>query len=130
MTATTIAAVVTKTAVAASERGDSRAKPQAPCPDVQPPPSRVPKPTSRPATAVRVKLAGIFGGSTLKPAAPAMNGTTTRPRMKAMRHAPSRPPSKHPARMPLILAMRPRSSIRQVADNPISAPPISAEVAS
>jgi hypothetical protein len=36
--------------VAASDRGDSRLRPQTPCPLVQPLPNRVPKPTSRPAT--------------------------------------------------------------------------------
>ena len=34
--------------VAAIERGDRRAMPQMPCPEVQPLPSRVPKPTRRP----------------------------------------------------------------------------------
>ena len=41
-------AVGMKRAVAISERGESRANPQTPCPLVQPPPRRVPKPTSSP----------------------------------------------------------------------------------
>ena len=41
-------AVAMKMAVATSERGESRANPQTPCPLVQPPPRRVPKPTSSP----------------------------------------------------------------------------------
>jgi hypothetical protein len=43
-------AAIMKMMVAAIERADSRAKPQTPCPEVQPFPLRVPKPTSRPAS--------------------------------------------------------------------------------
>ena len=46
-------------AVAKSGRADKRAMPQTPCPEVQPPLSRVPKPTSRPATTMMLQLAGI-----------------------------------------------------------------------
>ena len=42
-------AVVMNTAVATSERRESRANPQTPCPLVHPLPSRVPKPTRSPA---------------------------------------------------------------------------------
>ena len=42
-------AVAMNSAVAVSERGDSLASPQTPCPLVQPPPRRVPKPTNSPA---------------------------------------------------------------------------------
>ena len=48
-------------AVATSDRADKRAMPQTPCPEVQPPLSRVPKPTSRPATTMMLQLAGICG---------------------------------------------------------------------
>jgi hypothetical protein len=41
-------AVVMKRAVATNERGESRANPQTPCPLAQPPPRRVPMPTSSP----------------------------------------------------------------------------------
>jgi len=41
-------AVAMKGAVATMERGESRANPQTPCPLVQPPLRRVPKPTSSP----------------------------------------------------------------------------------
>ena len=41
-------AVDMKSAVATSERGESRANPHTPCPLVQPPPRRVPKPTNSP----------------------------------------------------------------------------------
>ncbi len=40
------------TAVAVIERGERRAMPQTPWPDVQPPPRRVPKPTRSPAATV------------------------------------------------------------------------------
>ena len=54
-------AATMKTPVATSERGDSRAMPQMPCPEVQPLLSRVPKPTRTPATATVIRLAGICG---------------------------------------------------------------------
>ena len=54
-------AVSMKIAVAAIERADSRATPQMPWPEVQPPPSRAPKPTSRPAAMMTVQLAGNCG---------------------------------------------------------------------
>ena len=51
------------TSVATSERGESRAIPHTPWPDVQPPPSRVPKPTSTPAqTTIGAQLVVIGGG--------------------------------------------------------------------
>ena len=61
MSATTRIAVAIKTAVAVMDRGESRAIPQTPWPEVQPLPSRVPKPTRRPAAMMTVKLAGICG---------------------------------------------------------------------
>ena len=51
VTATTAMAATMKTPVATIERGDSRAMPQMPCPEVQPLLSLVPKPTRTPATA-------------------------------------------------------------------------------
>ena len=54
-------AATMNTTVATIERGDSRAMPQMPWPEVQPLPSRVPKPTSRPATAIVIMLPGIAG---------------------------------------------------------------------
>ena len=52
-------AVTMNSAVAVSERGDSLASPQTPCPLVQPPPRRVPKPTNSPAA----MTIGVDGGS-------------------------------------------------------------------
>ena len=60
-------AAIMNTTVAAIERGDSRAMPQMPWPDVQPLPSRVPKPTRRPATATVTMLPGICGIGTAWP---------------------------------------------------------------
>ena len=67
MTATTMAAVAMKTMVATIERVENRAIPQMPCPDVQPPPSREPNPTSRPATPMSTQLVGIWGSAIATP---------------------------------------------------------------
>ena len=63
-----------KMAVAVMERAESRAIPQMPWPEVQPPPSRVPKPTSRPAAMTTVQLAGICGDGMAYPTQLAMSG--------------------------------------------------------
>jgi hypothetical protein len=47
---TVMTAVSMKVMTATSERGDSRARPQMPCPDVHPDPSAAPNPTSKPAS--------------------------------------------------------------------------------
>jgi len=57
--ATTTIAVPMKISVATIERGDNRAMPHTPWPEVQPPPRRVPKPTRSPAPAITTQLAGI-----------------------------------------------------------------------
>ena len=61
VTATTAMAAAMKIKVATIERGDSRAMPQTPWPDVQPLLNLVPKPTSKPATATTMRLGGMFG---------------------------------------------------------------------
>lgn len=48
-----------KVATATMLRGDTRVRPQTPCPLVQPLPSRVPTPTSKPATATTGSDAGL-----------------------------------------------------------------------
>ena len=79
-----------KVAVAASERGETRARPQTPCPLVQPLPSRVPKPTSSPPAISVAALASIEGaaganrklatsGAAMRPAS-AGRATASRPR--------------------------------------------------
>ena len=55
-----------KVAVAANERGDRRARPQTPCPLVQPLARRVPKPTRRPPARSVAALASIAGGGRAK----------------------------------------------------------------
>ena len=76
-------AATMNTTVAAIERGDSRAMPQMPWPEVQPLPSRVPKPTNRPATAMVTMLPGICGIGTAWPISAAASGAKIRPAMKA-----------------------------------------------
>lgn len=49
--ATVTMPVAMNVSVATMERGDSRDRPQTPCPLVQPEPTRVPTPTARPASA-------------------------------------------------------------------------------
>jgi hypothetical protein len=68
-TYTVAAAVMRKTPVAASERGESLAIPQTPCPLVQPLPSRVPNPTRRPAAITTATGAGDVRSGSRPPAA-------------------------------------------------------------
>jgi multimeric flavodoxin WrbA len=53
-----------KVAVAAIERGESRAIPQTPCPEVQPDPSVTPMPTITPPTIKDVRDTGTSSGAT------------------------------------------------------------------
>src|SRR6185295_10956275 len=82
-------ATTMNTIVAAIERGERRAMPQIPCPDVQPLPRRVPKPTSRPVIATTIQLGGIAGAPSARPRAIKASGAAIRPAMKAMRQAQS-----------------------------------------
>jgi hypothetical protein len=84
-------AVAMKTAVATSERIESRDRPQTPWPEVQPLPHTAPKPTSRPASASSGALASIRGIGTLPVTKAATSGETTIPSTKAIR--PARPAS-------------------------------------
>ena len=53
-----------KTPVATIERSESRDRPQMPCPEVQPLPSLVPKPTSSPpVTSKRAELVTVIAGA-------------------------------------------------------------------
>lgn len=67
-------------AVAVIDLADSRAIPHTPCPDVQPPPSRVPKPTRSPATTTTVQLSGMWGDGIGYPTKLAVNGARINPR--------------------------------------------------
>src|SRR5712671_1043613 len=86
-----------KMTVAAMERLDRRATPQMPWPEVQPPPSLVPKPTSRPAAITTIQLAGNLGEGIACPIQPAISGARMSPAMKAMRQPlSSLPKSRRP----------------------------------
>ena len=74
MTATTTIAMNMKMVVAVMERAESRAIPQMPWPEVQPPPSRLPKPTRRPAAMIMTQLAGICGDGMAYPTQLAVRG--------------------------------------------------------
>src|SRR5262245_41481100 len=115
--------------VATIDLRDSRAIPHTPWPDVQPPPRRVPKPTSSPLTTIRAQLEGISGVGIAKPRTPPVIGARMRPAMNAALQIQSLPPtSRQDARIPLIPAMRPLISVRKVAASPMRAPPIAAEM--
>src|SRR6266581_3798735 len=117
-----------KMAVATMERAESRAIPQMPWPEVQPPPSRVPNPTYRPAATVTVQLAGICGDGMAYPTQLPMSGARMSPAIKAMRQPLSFiPKPRQPPNIPLMPAIRPVNSINNAAERPISAPPIAAE---
>lgn len=131
MTATTMAAIAIKTMVATIERVENRAIPQTPCPDVQPPPSREPKPTSRPATPMSSQLVGIWGSARGRPAKPKRIGAPIRPARNANRQPLSRVAvDSAPPRIPLTPAMRPFKTISNAEARPIKQPPSKAEVGS
>src|SRR4051812_26474592 len=120
-------AIAMKIAVAVIERGEIRAMPQMPWPDVQPPPSRVPKPTSRPAAMMTTQLSGMCGVGMLAPVKAANSGAAIRPAMNAIRQLLSLPPISAPPTIPLMPAMRPISSMSRADASPINAPPMAAE---
>src|ERR1700719_3039297 len=117
-----------KMAVAVMDRTDRRAMPQMPWPEVQPPASRVPNPTNTPAAITTPQLAGICGDGIAYPTAAATSGARMTPATKAARQPLSLVPSpRRPAKMPLMPAIRPVSSIISREDRPISTPPMAAE---
>jgi len=119
-----------KTEVATSDRLDSRATPQTPWPLVQPPPRRVPNPTSSPAEISRTgEDAIVHGGTPEACVADRSSGAATMPARKARRQARSpRPACARPPRMPLIPATRPFMNQSSAAESPMSTPPIAAEI--
>ena len=125
----TTIAVTMNTTVAAIERGDSRAIPQTPWPEVQPPPSRVPNPISSPAPTITDPARGHLrqrqrrAGQRANQRRGDKPGDERKPPVAVVR-ARQRDSRRH---MPLIPAMRPVSSINSAAERPIKAPPISAE---
>ena len=120
-----------KMAVATVERGESRTIPQTPWPEVQPPPSRAPKPTNNPAITTITQLSGIRGVGRAWPRNPLANGARISPRTKA--NCQTLSPAarvRHPPRMPLMPAIRPVAIINSAEASPISAPPSRAEIGS
>src|SRR4051812_22278621 len=110
-----------KIAVAAIERGDKRAMPQTPSPLVQPEPSLVPKPTSRPPT-IKIGHCSTGARQDTDPPDTAINiGVPMSPARKAKRQLASG--RVIAPRMPLIPATLPRETQSQAADNPIRIPP-------
>ena len=106
--ATVAAPVAMNVAVATSDASEPRDTPHRPCPDVQPPPTRVPNPTSRPATsntgvAVALGDAGAADQRRDQPGGdrPARNAT------RSLRACLSR---SAPSKMPLTPAIRPVAS--------------------
>lgn len=120
-------AVVMKRAVATSERDESRANPQTPCPLAQPPPRRVPMPTSSPPAMMITDGAGmvIFGNT---------------PPQSVKQRAGDQPNQERDPPRDITCPGRPQTTDdtadsgdatigepRMVAESPISTPPIAAE---
>src|SRR3984893_16593011 len=108
------------------ERGDKRAKPRMPWPDVQPEPSRVPNPTNRPAmpsqgSDVSIRTAGHAPNIVRK-----RSGPRSRPMTKAT-FVTSRAsmPLNTPPPIPLMPAIRPLRTSSSTAERPINSPPAS-----
>mmetsp|Transcript_24440 Transcript_24440/g.45516 ORF Transcript_24440/g.45516 Transcript_24440/m.45516 type:complete len:221 (-) Transcript_24440:1265-1927(-) len=125
MTKTVTPVVVIKVSVATIERGDSRAIPHTPCPEVQPAPKVTPIPTiSPPITSIGVEIGTCTTGI-----CPVTASTTTGPLIMpssiATRQAQSALSAgvKSPARMPVAPITRPIVAINKTAASPIKAPP-------
>jgi hypothetical protein len=111
--------------VAASERGERRAKPHTPWPEVQPEPIFVPKPTNNPAT-ISVKLLARSSIESPPAAKEYIAAPQIKPTTKATRQNRSLPlvEPKMLLRIPETPAMRPFKSKSREAAMPINAPPI------
>lgn len=83
---TTTAAVAMNVTVATIDRTDSRAMPHTACPDVQPLPSRVPKPTSKPAGINHSKVLCVMGKL-----GDAKRASASPPSSKPIRNQPANP---------------------------------------
>src|SRR3984893_9255220 len=108
------------------ERGDKRAKPTMPWPDVQPEPSRVPNPTNRPAMPSQGSDVSILTTGPAPNILRKRSGPRSRPMTKAAfvtsraSMALNRPPT-----IPLMPATRPSRTSSSTAERPINAPPAS-----
>ena len=103
--------------------------PQTPCPDVQPVAMRVPTPTKRPETMMTAQLLVRFVSA--PPMKTTMNaGTATRPAINdscSQARCRSDPSTKPPTR-PEAPIIRPFTSKKSAAANPISPPPMRAQI--
>jgi hypothetical protein len=120
-----------KVSTATSERGESRARPQTPCPEVQPEPSPVPSPTNSPASPMPGRLSETVW-TMVPPSSLKICGAAISPRMKVSRQPRSRgaPPigttaPMTPLVMPAMPAILPKSPMTMTALSPINAPPTS-----
>ena len=111
--------------MATIERGESRAMPQTPCPEVQPPPNVTPIPTRNPP----MISIGVSIGTEISSAFSVNNVTTkgpeTIPATIAARQDQSVNPdgARNPARIPVAPMIRPSRAIDRTAANPINRPP-------
>lgn len=131
MRKTVNAAKAMKVRTALKERGESRANPQTPWPEVQPEPMVVPIPTSNPAIAMPMRLVGTVC-SIFPPDASKISGAAKRPATKQIRQIRSATRGREgmnvdiaPLDMPIMPAIRPKKSMTITADNPIRTPPVS-----
>ena len=114
------------TSTATSERAERRPNPHTPWPLVQPPPMRVPNPTSSPAAATHTSGKPWRSG-TGAPAACQASPASSKPEMNQARHCASGG-EKMPCRIPLTPAILPLAASSQTLARPMSAPPASAEI--
>ena len=113
--------------VATNDRGDRLPRPQTPCPLVQPPPMRVPQPTSKPLE--MMTHSGAFDSSGM---GWPINQWVAKPPMarpaKNSKRQPLSGPASEPQAIPLIPAIRPMEKSNQMADKPSSKPPVRGNV--
>lgn len=114
-----------KVIVAMIDRGETRAMPQTPCPEVHPPPNVTPIPTRNPPM---INI-GVSIGTEMSGTVPVANVTTkgpeTMPAMNAALQDQSAIPEgvRNPARIPVAPMIRPTNAIDRTAANPINRPP-------
>src|SRR6056297_2567217 len=116
-----------KVTVATIDRGESRALPHTPCPDVQPEPNVTPTPTLKPPIRIIGQLTGTSTAGICPVTASTSNGPAIIPATIAARQplSPGVVPVTRPERMPVAPMIRPCRNIRNTADNPINTPPAS-----
>ena len=112
-----------KVRVAVTDRGDRRPRPHTPWPLVQPPPMRVPIPTSNPLMAISQVGAVDSSGK----GCPMTVCVSKPPRSKPNKNSHRQPrsgPASDPQAMPLMPATRPSVRSNQMAEKPSRTPPM------